>query len=236
MFTQKIYNPQQIHSKMFIIKEKPDDFIVKEKINLIFNKQGRYAYYELQKKGLTTSEAVKRIAKSFNIDSKYINIAGNKDKHAVTTQFISINKGQAKNIESKDLNLKYVGNGDDRISLGCLEGNFFEITVRNVEKLPRELRTIINYFDDQRFGNNKDNHILGQLFVERNFKEVCSKLGLLVKENDFVGALRNIPRDVLRMYINAYQSYLWNENVKEYISLVEHYGVNYNLGELYFPL
>ena len=32
-----------------------------------------------------------------------------------------------------------------------------------------------------------------------------------------IGALKKIPPRMLRMYINAYQSYLWNETLKEYL-------------------
>src|SRR3989338_11258951 len=40
------------------------------------------------------------------------------------------------------------------------------------------------------------------------------------KPTDFVGALKNVPIRLLRMYVNAYQSYLWNKTVATYLEKV----------------
>ena len=36
-------------------------------------------------------------------------------------------------------------------------------------------------------------------------------------KNDFIGALKKIPIRLLRFYINAYQSYLWNLTLANYL-------------------
>ncbi len=224
-------------SSLYIIKQQPEDFIVEEIMELDFNPEGNYAYYTLKKRNYTTLDAIKKIAAVFRIKEKFINAAGNKDKQAITTQKISIYNGPPQNLVVSDLELKHLGQGKERVSLGMLEANRFRIIVGNVaeDKPPRPLGSVINYFDDQRFGSNKNNHIIGQLLVERRFKEVCGQLKLSVINNDYIGALRTVSKQLLRMYIHAYQSYLWNEQVREYVSLVDHYDTDYAVGALSFP-
>lgn len=224
-------------SLKYLIKQQPEDFIVEEIMKLDFNPEGNYAYYQLKKKNYTTLHAIKKIAAVFRIKEKFINAAGNKDKQAITTQMISIYKGFQQNIELKDIELEYLGQGKERISLGMLEANHFNIIVRNVpeDKPPRPLGCVINYFDDQRFGCGNNNHAIGQLLVERRFKEVCEQLKLTVVNNDYIGVLRTVSRQLLRLYLHAYQSYLWNEQVREYVSLVDHYDVDYAVGTFSFP-
>lgn len=59
----------------------------------------------------------------------------------------------------------------------------------------------------------------------------------LVKQpKDFEGAVKHLPRTLLELFINAYQSWLWNESLK---LLLEEMGrgrlrVRYNFGEMVF--
>ena len=66
---------------------------------------------------------------------KNFGFAGNKDKKAITEQKISIFKGSKnfENVELSGIGLKYLGNGKEPISLGDLEGNEFEIIIRNLD-------------------------------------------------------------------------------------------------------
>lgn len=210
---------------MYAIKQIPEDFIVKEHLQL---KQGlgAFAYYLLKKRNYTTAKAIQMIARELNINEKYINYAGNKDRRAVTEQYISINRGPQKNVEGNEISLTYISNGSERINLGSLDENEFTITVRNLTEEDittchknRKILKIPNYFDEQRFGTNKNNHIIGKHIIKKEFKEACS----LVEEtneylqnhpNDYVGALKSINRRILRLYVHAYQSYLWNTTIE----------------------
>ena len=81
----------------------------------------------------------------------------------------------------------------------------------------------MNYYDDQRFGIKKDNHIIGKLFIKKQFKEAATlfitrdhypytkaKKYLETHLNDYIGTLRILPRKLLLMFVHAYQSWLWN--------------------------
>jgi len=74
-------------------------------------------------------------AERLGIPLKSFGFAGNKDRNAVTEQKISIFRGSKnfENVELSGIGLKYLGNGKEPISLGDLEGNEFEIIIRNLD-------------------------------------------------------------------------------------------------------
>lgn len=252
------------------IKSKPEDFIVEEiNTSLKFNENGKYTYYQLKKINIDTHAAIQQIADCLKINPKYINFAGLKDKTAVTTQYLSISQGPAKDLKREHIGLTYLGNGNERLNLGMLDGNKFTIVVREITKQEKknfdekmkQKKTekkkkqnnfslqFINYYDDQRFGIHKNNHFIGKLLLKKQFKEAVEMLktredyqiSLLKKylekqPTDIIGALRELPKKHLLLFIHAYQSYLWNETVKEYMKQkkVSYTIAAYSCGELFF--
>ncbi len=59
---------------------------------------------------------------------------------------------------------------------------------------------------------------------------------LCKKKRDFKGAIKRIPRDLLELFINAYQAYIWNETLNLLLknSGLDLFSVPYRFGELYF--
>ncbi|HLC72690.1 MAG TPA: tRNA pseudouridine(13) synthase TruD [Candidatus Nanoarchaeia archaeon] len=195
------------------IKTVPEDFVVREIATLPLGK-GKYDYYLLQKKGWTILGAVKRLADFLQIPLKYIGFAGNKDKQAVTTQYISVLSVPRKKVEQfslPDVTLTYAGSGDQRLRLGDLEGNAFDIIVRDLpERKALSIMKIKNFFDDQRFGVEKNNVPVGKALIQGRFKDACDLLEIQYAGKDYLKALRLIPKKLLRLYVSSYQSYLWN--------------------------
>lgn len=220
-------------------KQVPEDFMVKELTGMKKEESGDYAYFVLKKRGWNTLDAVNKISGMLKADRKRIGFAGNKDRNAVTEQMISFYKLKKENVEGlkiKDVELKFFGYGKERINLGYLEGNKFLITIRDMDrKIEKVVKQIPNYFDDQRFGINSINHVVGRCLVKKDFKQACGLLGIEAKGNDYVGSLRKIGRDKLRFFVGAYQSYLWNKFVSSIISGGKHFFVEYSLGRLAFP-
>ncbi len=225
------------------VKAMPDDFIVRENASPELG-SGRYACYRLSKRGWTTGSAIGMVSRAFGKRSKFINFAGNKDKQAVTEQFITILHGPKRGLEldQGNVRLDYLGQTRERMNLGSAQGNEFEITVRNLG--PGEKSAIPpafpNYFDEQRFGMNKNNHITGRHIIRREFEQACALIPetrewLEKSPRDYVGALRSLPKRVLRIYPHAYQSWLWNTAASEEISRHNHREVSWTLGNLAFP-
>ena len=211
---------------MYKIKQAYEDFYVKELIDINLG-NGNYAYFLLKKKNLSTSEALALISNKFNINLKNIGCAGNKDKKALTEQYISILNGK-KNLENLNLNnikLKFIGNGNKRINLGNNLGNYFKTIVRNLDKRYDKTNFIVNYFDEQRF--SKNNILIGKYILQGNFDEICKLLE--INYNDL-----SKNKKLLRFYLHSYQSYLFNRAVAEYLRKKVYKKVKYSLGEFIF--
>ncbi|MEK6936836.1 MAG: tRNA pseudouridine(13) synthase TruD [Nanoarchaeota archaeon] len=207
------------------IKQKPEDFQVKEVISLKLDDKGPYAYALLKKKNYNTLDALKQISKALKIGLKKIGYAGSKDRRAVTFQYISlpkISREKINNLNLKDISLKFKGYGSKRIVLGDVIENKFKI------KFPYEFKKTDfceNYFDEQRFGISSDNHELGRLIVKKDF----NKLNSLVEKTE--NHELNLK---LRFYFHSYQSYLFNLCLAELMSKYQICKVNYSLGSFVF--
>jgi tRNA pseudouridine13 synthase len=189
---------------MFKIKTKPEDFYVKEIVNVPLKETGEYAYYRLKKKDRNTIDVVRELAQKFRIPVKNITFAGLKDKNAVTEQFLTIKglKSPPEKVEGENYKLSLVGFSDRPLELGQFEGNYFEIVVRNLTKRERENaeRNIpfvekygfANYFGEQRFGSIK------------NAKE------FLIKH-----LLKHKYEDALREYLLSYSDWRMKRKLKK---------------------
>jgi tRNA pseudouridine13 synthase len=199
---------------MYKIKEKPEDFVVNEITNLKLQDKGNYCIFLLKKINYTTEKSVQTIANKLRIPRKNIGYAGNKDKIAITTQYISIKNARIKELELKEISLELKGYIAYPISLGDLEGNEFIINVIT-DKKPKKITKITNYFGEQRFSTN--NIEIGKSLIQKDFKKAAELIddrkvqeSLKEKPNDFIRALRKLPMKILKIYVHAYQSYLWN--------------------------
>lgn len=217
---------------MYQIKQIPEDFIVDELTNIKPKESGRYIYYKLKKTNYTVLRALDHIAAILHIPLKRIGFAGTKDKLAITTQYISfdsVKKEKIDRIQLKDIELEFFGYGDEPISLGDLKANKFEITIRNMDKSPKPITRLPNYFGSQRFSSN--NIIIGKSIIKKDFKKAAeliaenderfrndSEAHLKQKPNDYIGVIRKQPKKLLMLYIHSYQSDIWNQTVKQLIT------------------
>lgn len=222
---------------MYRLKQVPEDFIVEEIPKLSLG-EGEFGYFLLEKRNWATKDVIGKIADKLRINQKYINIAGNKDKDAITRQYISIwgvNPKNVENLKIKDVRLRFIGNGKERLKLGQLKGNKFKITVRNLESRDKlNIKFIENYYDEQRFGMK--NSEIGYALIKREFDKACSLANLRVSGRDYIGALRSPGKRVLRFYINSYQSKLFNKTIFIYLKSVYKlpFFVNTQYGDLVF--
>ena len=61
---------------MYLIKQKPEDFVVEEITNVQPQQKGSYTLWWMKKKNLTTIEAITQIANKLGINPKLIGFAG----------------------------------------------------------------------------------------------------------------------------------------------------------------
>ena len=198
------------------IKKIPEDFFVEEVSKLNLKKErADYSIFKLTKTNWDMFKLIEVISKILKIKSKLIGYGGNKDKNAVTVQYISFYKIQKERIENMKINnikLEFVGYSDERINLGYHDGNNFIIVVRDLNnkvEIPKNLQ-FENYFGNQRFGNKFNTHLVGKAIIKKDFEKACKILRIKVENNDFIGGLRKQPRRLLRFYISSYQAFIWN--------------------------
>ena len=235
---------------MYTIKQLPEDFIVQEKSTIIPKENGPYLYLLLRKRERTIFDVLQELSRKLRIREKDIGFAGSKDKQAVTEQVISLYRKRKEDVlyvQLRGATLSFLGYGTTPISLGDLRGNGFIIIVRNLDEKtaeraqPEKVRFNPNYFDEQRFSLH--NAEIGKLFVKKQFKEAAALIQeprfqeqLQKEPNNPIGALQRLPLRLLRMYVSAYQSYLWNETLAAYLrkrgTILK--TVSYSLGEFVF--
>lgn len=271
------------------LKQVPNDFKVEEigKFNVV--NRGNYKLYLLEKTGLEGFFILSYLAKKNNIPVNCFGIAGLKDKHAITKQYFTIpTKYEIKTLNEKGFKIKFVGFVDKEIKLGDLEGNKFDIIVRDIKKgefdgVYQKAKTLSeigvpNYFDSQRFGSVFDKEFIAKKIIKKDYENAIkifltkytkfenkkikdekreieknwddlSKLkiknkvfSLIINEclrsKDWLKTYKKIPENLREMYVSAYQSYLWNECIKEVlrrkINKKYLYSVEYALGSLLF--
>lgn len=211
------------------LKQLPEDFVVDEVLRFTPG-EGPFAWFRLTKRGLGTLDALKLLTAAWNVPLKRVGFAGLKDKHAVTTQTCSVRGVPLSRIDDTritDLDVKAIGNAPEPVHLGKHEGNRFKIVARDIETLPVPRTTFINYFGEQRFST--DNSSLGKAIVKGDYREAVElimendgdaimRTHLDHAPNDPLGALKLLSPKLLRLYVNAYQSRLWNDVVREHVA------------------
>lgn len=168
-----------------VLKQRPDDFLVEEQPLYEPSGEGEHLYLYIEKRGLTTPEAVQRIAAAFRTHRRSIGHAGLKDKHAVTRQHLSVwLPGVADGVvaeslerlkDNTKLGVLWAERHGNKLRRGHHGGNRFVLRLRDVEPthvvrakaildvLAR--RGVPNYFGAQRFGYRQNSHVLGRLLL-----------------------------------------------------------------------
>src|SRR4051812_5911425 len=144
------------------IKQRAEDFFVQEVPLYEPSGDGEHVYVEIQKVGLTTFEAVRRIGDALRVPTREIGYAGMKDARAVTRQVLSIRGASDEavaNLKLPNLQILWAMRHGNKLRLGHLSGNRFAIKIRNVEPTSvvklrpvldvLEKRGMPNYFGEQ---------------------------------------------------------------------------------------
>jgi tRNA pseudouridine13 synthase len=167
------------------LKQRPEDFSVKESFRFDEDPDGRYRVYLMDKQKLSTFDAVARITKKFGLKPGAISFCGLKDKQGRTQQLIAVESVDV-DMQDPDLRLKFLGRAAEPLTAANTTSNRFAVTVRQLRE--QELKDVnlavaevgrmgvVNYFDNQRFGSLKH----GQGFIAKD----------LLRGN-FEGALKN---------------------------------------------
>lgn len=147
------------------------DFFVEELPGFAPSGAGEHLLMTVEKHGMNTAFAAKRIAEWAGVAESAIGYAGLKDRHAVTRQRFSVwlPKKVAPDLaalESDDLHVLEHAWHARKLPRGALAGNRFVLALRNVAgehaRIEARLaaiaaRGVPNYFGEQRFGRDAGN-------------------------------------------------------------------------------
>ena len=151
----------------------PESFVVHEEPLYTPSGEGPHTYALIEKTGLTTREAVSLLSRHVGVKPRDVGYAGQKDKHARTTQWVSLPPGASAidaGAEIADgLRILDAAQHTNKLRVGHLKGNRFELTFETSgdEKavaaavqsaVERIYRTgLRNYYGPQRFGRGGRN-------------------------------------------------------------------------------
>lgn len=157
-------------------KASPDDFVVDEIPAYAESGRGEHLFVRFEKRGLTTAEAVRRIAAWLDVDPRGAGVAGQKDKIAVATQTASfpfpLARGSAPPLLAGAADLEGIRvltavRHDHKLKPGHLGGNRFRIVLRDLAPdavagvcaglADAAAAGVPNAYGPQRYGRDGDN-------------------------------------------------------------------------------
>jgi tRNA pseudouridine13 synthase len=146
----------------------PEDFVVDEIPSVVPSGQGEHLYVRVRKRLWTTPDMLHAVARAARVRERDLGSAGMKDKHAVTSQWLSLPPGARPPDEwelPEGLEVLESRPGERKLRTGQQLGNRFRIRLVGVEDASaataiiarlRE-RGLPNYFGAQRFGRGGNN-------------------------------------------------------------------------------
>ena len=152
----------------FDFEQRVDTFKVDEVLKYKLLKRGAFRLLKVKKVGKSTIELIEYLSEVLRVSQKEFGYAGLKDKHATTTQYITVPKdiSIARFQNSDEVELVELGFVAERLKIGSLLGNKFEIVLENVDKNSYALIEnamnrfakfgFANFFGHQRFGALED--------------------------------------------------------------------------------
>jgi tRNA pseudouridine13 synthase len=175
-----------------VIKTRIEDFFVEELPLYQPCGEGTHVYILIERRGISTMDALGTIARALGIRRLDIGYAGQKDARAVSRQWISVDHIKIEKLQGLDIPkvkmLEFARHGK-KLKTGQLAGNRFIIRLRKLErprpeaeKIAKDVLEILgkrgvpNFYGKQRFGNRRDSHLLGGAIVKGKTEEFVDLL------------------------------------------------------------
>ena len=192
------------------IRSENTDFQVDEILGFDPKGEGEHLYLHIRKTGQNTVWVKEQLARKLGVKPQDIGHSGLKDRHAVTTQWLSIYKpGIDPDLSDLDIdgveilqNLRHT----NKLRPGMHQYNRFRILVSEIsdagdmESLLEQIRShgFPNYFGEQRFGHDGNNLAIGWSLLQKR------KLRQHKKKSIYLSALRSfVFNQVLTVRIEA---------------------------------
>lgn len=157
-----------------------DDFFVDEEIPYPPSGTGDHVFVRIEKRGMNTRHAVLAIARALGVADRDIGVAGMKDRHAVTRQWLSLpppaTPEAALALVVPDVTILEAVRHNHKLRTGHVRANAFRLRVRGAvadgaERAATILARLVeppgapNWYGEQRFGRDGDNAQKGRALL-----------------------------------------------------------------------
>ncbi|MBI3820356.1 MAG: tRNA pseudouridine(13) synthase TruD [Planctomycetes bacterium] len=192
----------------------PEDFVVEEVLSYEPGGEGQHLYCWIEKRGIPTREAIRRLARFLNLPTHDFGYAGLKDANAVTRQWISVEGVAPELLQGWTVNGVRVLRAErhrHKLRIGHVRANHFVMVIRDVPEadFPRagamldwiQQKGLLNAYGSQRFGRGGDTFAAGLALIRgdlANFKKIIGS------------EAREIDRPLRSLMISAVQSEIFN--------------------------
>jgi tRNA pseudouridine13 synthase len=193
------------------LKQSPEDFRVEEIPAYAPCGEGPHLWLQVEKRGRTTRDVVREAARLLGVQERDVGVAGLKDRHAVTVQWLSfpVAKGpDPGSLGGDGWRVIAASRHGNKLRTGHSRGNRFAIVVRGGDLGAARaaadaiaVRGLPNFFGSQRFGADGKNADLGR--------------AILRGDGDPEARRASRDRFLRRLALSAWQSLLFNRWLAE---------------------
>lgn len=197
-----------------LFKAAPEDFRVDEIPAYLPSGEGEHLFLLVEKTGRDTREVAEAVARALGVSPRDVGVAGQKDRQAVTTQWMSVAgvpPEKAAGLTGDGWRVLEAKRHGNKLRTGHLRGNTFRVVLRGVDDegeararaiaAALEARGLPNSYGAQRFGRRADNAEVGRLL-------------LLGQDDPRVRKVRGDAR-MRRFLVSAFQSEVFNRVLAE---------------------
>lgn len=185
-----------------VLKAVAEDFQVDEVLDIPLSGEGEHLWLWVEKRGLNTEEAARRLVRAAGVSQRMISYAGLKDRQALTRQWFSLHlPGKADPdlaaAQDDSLRILRMTRHQRKLQRGAHSANGFRLRLTQLnadraaleERLQRIAREgVPNYFGTQRFG-----HDGGNVFDARS----CAERGILPEQRNLRSRMLSAGRSFL---------------------------------------
>jgi len=193
------------------LKATPEDFRVDERPAYLPSGAGPHLYLHVEKRGRTTRDVLRQLARALGVPDRDAGYAGLKDKAAVTTQWLSFPVARdpdPASLAGEGFRVLAASRHQNKLRPGHVRGNGFAVAVRGGDLARAQACAaalaeagLPNYFGPQRFGQGGENAALGKALLLPDPPPEARRAGR--------------DRFLRRFAISAYQSLLFNRWLAE---------------------
>jgi tRNA pseudouridine13 synthase len=173
----------------------PEDFVVEEILGFVPEGEGEHLWLWVEKRGLTTLEAVRHLAKASDVAPRAVGYAGMKDRIAVTRQWLSVHlpgrpapEGLAERLAGCGVRVLEQARHPRKLKRGVHRANRFSLRITGAA-LQQDLEErwawlcqhgVPNLFGPQRFGPAGRNLARAHALLARGWRKRDDREGMLL--------------------------------------------------------